>query len=175
MKKQGILEKQAKFVYLALGSNLGNRKKNIEKTKLLLNKCNINVVKSSSYYETMSWPNNNYPKYLNTVLKVKTTLKPLLLLNKIKFIEKKMGRKSSKRNHPRICDIDILDYDKKILNLKSKKFNLQIPHPSLHFRNFVLVPLFEVDKKWKHPKLKENIANLILKIDINDLRSIKFI
>ena len=175
MKKQDILGKQAKFIYLALGSNLGNRKNNIEKAKLLLRKYNINVLKSSSYYETNSWPNNKLPKYLNIVLQAKTTLRPLLLLNKIKFIEKKIGRKSAIRNYPRVCDIDILDYDKKILNLKSKKFNLQIPHPSLHFRNFVLVPLFEVDKKWKHPKLKENIANLILKIDINDLRSIKFI
>ena len=175
MKKQGILEKQAKFVYLALGSNLGNRKTNIEKAKQLLNKYNVNVVKFSSYYETKSWPNNNFPKFLNIVLKAKTTLKPLLLLDKIKLIEKKLGRKSSNKNYPRLCDIDILDYDKEIINLKSKKFNLQIPHPSLHFRNFVLVPLFEIDKKWKHPKLKENIANLILKIDINDLRSIKFI
>ena len=175
MKKPGILEKQAKFVYLALGSNLGNRKNNIEKAKQLLNKYNINVLKSSSFYETKSWPNYNFPKYLNIVLKVKTTLRPLLLLDKIKFIEKKLGRKYSNKNYPRSCDIDILQYDKKILNLKSKKFNLLIPHPNLHFRNFVLIPLFEIDKKWKHPKLKENIANLILKIDINDLRSIKFI
>ena len=175
MKKQGILEKQAKFVYLALGSNLGNRKTNIEKAKQLLHKYNVNVIKSSSYYETKSWPNINFPKYYNIVLKVKTTLKPFVLLDRIKLIEKKLGRKSTKRNYPRICDIDILDYDKKILNLKTKKFNLQIPHPRLQFRNFVLVPLFEVDKKWKHPKLKENVANLILKNDINDLRSVKFI
>ena len=60
-----ILEKQAKFVYLALGSNLGNRINNIEKAKQLLHKYNVNVIKSSSYYETKSWPNINFPKYFN--------------------------------------------------------------------------------------------------------------
>ena len=175
VKKQDILEKQVKIVYLALGSNLGNRKNNIEKAKQLLHKYNVNIIKSSNYYETKSWPEINFPKYFNIVLKVKTTLRPFLLLDMIKLIEKKLGRKSTKKNYPRVCDIDILDYDKKILNLKTKKFHLQIPHPRLQFRNFVLVPLFEVDKKWKHPKLKENVANLILKNDINDLRSIKFI
>ena len=175
VKKQDILENQAKIVYLGLGSNLGNRKNNIEKAKQFLHKYNVNVIKSSSYYETKSWPNINFPKYFNIVLKVKTNLRPFSLLDKIKLIEKKIGRKSTKKNYPRVCDIDILDYDKKIFNLKNKKFNLQVPHPRLQFRNFVLVPLFEVDKKWKHPKLKENIANLILKNDINDLRSIKFV
>ena len=63
VKKQGILEKQAKFVYLALGSNLGNRKTNIEKAIQLLHKYNVNVMKSSSYYETKSWPNINFPKF----------------------------------------------------------------------------------------------------------------
>ena len=175
VKKQDILEKQVKIVYLALGSNLGNRKDNIEKAKQFLHKYNVNVIKSSSYYETKSWPNINFPKYFNIVLKVKTNLRPFSLLDKIKLIEKKIGRKSTTKNYPRVCDIDILDHDTKIFNLKNKKFNLQIPHPRLQFRNFVLVPLFEVDKKWKHPKLKENVANLILKNDINDLRSVKFI
>ena len=175
VKKQGILEKQAKFVYLALGSNLGNRINNIEKAKQLLHKYNVNVIKSSSYYETKSWPNINFPKYFNIVLKVKTTLKPFVLLDRIKLIEKKLGRKSTKRNYPRICDIDIIDYDQKIISKKIDKSELIVPHPRLHNRNFVLIPMFEIDKNWKHPKLKLNITKLLLKIKSTDLRSIKLL
>jgi len=175
VKRLDILENQAKIVYLSLGSNLGNRKINIEKAKFFLNKNNISVVKSSSYYETKSWPNNNFPKYYNIVLKIKTTLSPLLLLDKIKFIEKKLGRIRTKKNNPRICDIDILDYANKIINIKSKKLKLQIPHPRLQYRNFVLIPLLEIAKNWKHPKLKENIGKIILKNGPSDLSTIKLI
>ena len=88
MIKQDILEKQAKTVYLGIGSNLGNRIKNIEDAKLRLFKNNINILKSSSYYETLSWPNINYPKFLNIVLKIKTNLDVISLLNICKKIEK---------------------------------------------------------------------------------------
>ena len=175
MKKQDTLENQVNIVYLGLGSNLGNRKINIEKAKFLLNKNDINVIKFSSYYETKSWPNDNFPKYYNIVLKIETSLSPISLLNKIKFIEKKVGRKRAKKNYPRLCDIDILDYSKRVLFLESNGLKLQIPHPRLHYRNFVLVPLFEIDKNWKHPKLKLNITKLLLKIKSTDLRSIKLL
>ena len=175
MKRQDILENQVKIVYLGLGSNLGNRKINLEKAKFLLNKNNIKIIKSSSYYETQSWPNINFPKYYNIVLKVKTTLSPFLLLDKIKLIEKKLGRNDSKKNYPRKCDIDILDYSNKILQLKFNNLKLQTPHPRLHCRNFVLVPLHEIDKNWVHPKLKENISKIILKNGPDNLRTIKII
>ena len=74
MIKQDILEKQAKTVYLGIGSNLGNRIKNIEDAKLRLFKNNINILKSSSYYETLSWPNPNHPKFYNIVLEAITKL-----------------------------------------------------------------------------------------------------
>ncbi len=175
VKKQDTLENRAKVVYLGLGSNLGNRRSNLEKAKFLLNKDNIQIISSSSFYETESWPNNNFPKYYNIVIKIKTTLSPFLLLNKIKIIEKKLGRKIEKRNHPRICDIDILDYSNKVLNLTFKKLQLQIPHPRLHCRDFVLLPLYEINKNWKHPKFNENIRKIILKNGFNNLRSIKII
>ena len=168
VKKQDISENQVKIAYLALGSNLGNKLINLEKAKLLLNK-KIKIVKTSSFYETPSWPNSNFPKFLNIVIKIKTNLKPLALLNLIKSIEKKLGRKKTLKNYPRTCDIDIIDYNGKIINYK----NLQIPHPNLHKRNFVLIPLFEISKGWFHPVFKVNIANLISKLGIIKLRSIK--
>ena len=93
----------------------------------------------------------------------------------IKLIEKILGRKNSKKNSPRICDIDIIDYDQKIISKKIDKSELIVPHPRLHNRNFVLIPMFEIDKNWKHPKLKLNITKLLLKIKSTDLRSIKLL
>ena len=168
MIKQDILEKQAKTVYLGIGSNLGNRIKNIEDAKLRLFKNNINILKSSSYYETLSWPNPNHPKFYNIVLEVITKLNENDLLKICKKIEKSLGRKSSYKNAPRVCDIDILDYNK-----KSSKININLPHPRLHRRNFVLIPLFEINKKWRHPKTKQHIKSLIFSLSNRDIRSIK--
>ena len=87
MTGQDILENQAKSIYLAIGSNLGNRFENIEKAKFKLSQNNIRILKSSSYYESLSWPNPKCPKFLNIVLNVKTDLKPLKLLSRCKEID----------------------------------------------------------------------------------------
>ena len=87
MTRQDILENQVKFVYLGVGSNLGNKKNNIEKVKFELIKNNIKILQSSSYYESLSWPNPKKPKFFNIVLKVSTNLSPLKLLKKCKEIE----------------------------------------------------------------------------------------
>ena len=73
-------EKQAKEIYLAIGSNLGDKKKNIEKTKLILIKNNIKILETSSFYESLSWPNPKKPKFLNIVVKIQTNLSPLELI-----------------------------------------------------------------------------------------------
>ena len=86
-------------------------------------------------------------------------------------MKKKLGRKRSTINAPRSCDIDIIDYKQKILNLKNN--NLILPHPRMNKRSFVILPLFEINKSWKHPKSKKNIANLLNSLPIKDLRSIK--
>ena len=80
MIKLDTLEKQAKFIFLGIGSNLGNRKKNIDRAKIELSNNNIRIIRYSSYYETLSWPNINHPKFLNIVLKVSTNLEPIELL-----------------------------------------------------------------------------------------------
>ena len=173
MIKQDILEKQAKLSYLAIGSNLGDRLTNIELAKkmLVLNKIYIKDV--SSYYETPSWPDSTFPKFFNIVLKVKTNMSLINLFKTIKNIEKKIGRKKTLKNHPRICDIDILDYKGLTYEFSINNDKLIIPHPRLHSRNFVLFPLFEIEKNWKHPFKKTKIQDLIGKLDNSSLYSIK--
>ena len=175
MIKQDTLENLVKTAYLCIGSNLGNKKINIEKAKFFLENNSIKIQNLSSFYETLSWPNSNLPKYFNIVLKVKTLLNPIELLSTIKNIEKKLGRTVTKKNYPRTCDIDIIDYDNKVINLKNNKDVVQIPHPRFESRNFVLMPLFEINKNWLHPKNKIKINYLIGKLDYKSLRSIKLI
>ncbi len=168
MIRQDIYENQVNKVFLAIGSNLGDRFRNIELAKMMLSDNRIKIMKSSSFYETLSWPNIKNPKFLNVVLEIETNLRPLSLLDLCKKIEKSLGRKKSKKNSPRVCDIDILDYNK-----RNENNGINLPHPRLHQRNFVLIPLFEINKKWTHPKFKDHIKTLILKLSKKDITSIK--
>ena len=168
MIKPDISENQVKTIYLGIGSNLGNRIGNIEKAKLLLFENNINFLSVSSYYETPSWPNPKNPRFINIVLKAKCSLGPYELLDLCKSIETKLGRIKTPKNSPRECDIDIIDF--KGLILKDK---LTLPHKMMHTRNFVLFPLFEIEKKWVHPTIKIDIKKLIFSLSNNDIRSIK--
>jgi 2-amino-4-hydroxy-6-hydroxymethyldihydropteridine diphosphokinase len=156
------------MVYIGIGSNLGNKINNIEKAKHFLISNNINIIKSSSYYETQSWPDPKKPNFLNIIIQSDTKFSPKKLLNIFQSIEKKLGRKKSIKNSPRECDIDIISYGKKVLNGK-----ISIPHKRMYQRNFVLIPLFELDKSWFHPKFRTNIKNLIFSLPIKDIRSIK--
>ena len=173
VKKQDTSENQVKIVYLALGSNLGSKVMNIEKAKLLLLKNNVQIIQSSNYYETYSWPNKNFPKYLNIIIKTKTKLNLKNLFTLIKSIEKKLGRKKNSLNYPRTCDIDIIDYDKKCISIDIGNHKLKVPHARMKNRNFVLIPLFEISRNWIHPESNDNISKLISKINFYDLRSIK--
>ena len=172
MKKQDILENQARIVFLSIGSNLGNKIKNIELTKFKLSCFNVKIIKCSKNYETLSWPDKNKPKFINAVIKIKTKLSPMELLNKCLKIEKELGRRRGIKNSPRTCDIDIIDYDQKILSCKNK-LNLSLPHPKMHERSFVLLPLYDLSKTWIHPIKKIGIKDLIKSINIDDLTSIK--
>ena len=168
MIKQDISENQVKLIYLGIGSNLGNKRNNIEKAKFKLGQNNIRILQSSSFYESLSWPNPKNPKFLNIVLKISTNLTLSELFKKCKEIERKLGRRKNAINSPRECDIDILDYKSKI-----KNDQIILPHPRMHTRNFVLLPLFELNKDWKHPVYKHNIKTLIFLLPNRDIRSIK--
>ena len=168
MIKPDTSENQVKTIYLGIGSNLGNRIENIEKAKSLLLDNNINFLSVSSYYETPSWPNIKNPRFINIVLKVQCLLNPYKLLNLCKSIEIKLGRRKAPKNAPRECDIDIIDFDGLIL-----KEQINLPHKMMHLRNFVLIPLFEIEKTWIHPIKRINIKKLIFTLPNKDIRSIK--
>ncbi|MDD5059778.1 MAG: 2-amino-4-hydroxy-6-hydroxymethyldihydropteridine diphosphokinase [Candidatus Omnitrophica bacterium] len=128
--------------YLGIGSNLGNRRKNI---KLAIKKISAlkenRIIKEARLFETLPVGGpSGQPDYLNTALKIKTNIPPLTLLKKLKKIEIEMGRVPSVRFGPRIIDLDILLYGDKVIN--SRK--LTIPHPRMFKRDFVLKPLKEV-------------------------------
>ena len=155
-------------IYLGIGSNLGNRRKNIELAKFKLIQNDIRIKKSSNIYETLSWPNPNKPKFFNVILEISSNSSPLKLIDTCKKIEIDLGRKKRSKNAPRECDLDIIDYYNQ--KLKGK---IILPHPRMHERNFVLLPLYELNKDWKHPILKQPIKKLILSLSNKDLRSIK--
>ena len=168
MIKQDISENLVNIAYLGIGSNLGSKITNIEKAKSFLFQNNINFVSVSSYYETPSWPNPRNPKFINVVLKIKTSLNPIKLLNLCKSIEAKLGRKKTPKNSPRECDIDIIDFNGLIL-----QEGLILPHKMMYKRNFVLFPLFEIEKEWVHPIKRASIKKLILSLQDSDISSIK--
>ena len=168
MIKLDISENQAKNIYLGIGSNLGNRIINIEKAKSFLLEKGINFISASNYYETLSWPDPKKPKFINIVLKVTCEYKPLEMIKLCKIIESKLGRRKSPKNSPRVCDIDIIDFDGLVL-----KGKLNLPHKMMHKRNFVLFPLFEIEKNWLHPIKKIDIKQLIYSLPDDDIRSIK--
>jgi len=173
VKKQDILENQVNYAYLALGSNLGKKIKNLEFAKYKLTGVGVDIIKSSSFYITKSWPNSKYPDFINSVIFVKTKLLLPNLFNQIKLIEKSLGRTKSPKNYPRICDIDIIDFNGKCLSIQFNSQKIEIPHINMHKRNFVLIPLYEINKNWIHPKFKKNIVKLVSNLPYNDLRSIK--
>ena len=168
MIKLDILENPANMIFIGIGSNLGNRKLNIEKAKYYLLKNKIKFIKFSRYYETPSWPDPKKPKFLNIVLKVSCNFNPMDLLKICKLIEIKLGRKKNIKNSPRTCDIDIIDFNGKI---SSETINL--PHKLMHKRNFVLFPLFEIEKHWLHPILNTDVKKLIFSLSNKEIRSIK--
>ena len=173
MKNQDILENPVNYAYLALGSNLGKKIYNLELVKYKLIKKGIYINKSSSFYFTRSWPNPNFPEFVNLIILVKTNLSLFQLFKQIKKIEKSLGRINAPKNHPRICDIDIIDFNGKFFNFKN--VDLIVPHPRMNKRNFVLLPLYEINKRWVHPKTKKNIVNLISNLKGDDIRSIKLV
>ena len=164
------------MIFLALGSNLsssyGDRFANINLAITHLKNYGIQIIKKSSFYETYSYPNKINPKFINIIISIKTHLSPVDLISVLLFIEDKLERKRNKKNDPRTCDIDIIDYNNQILDFKYKNLNLTIPHKKLIFRNFVLLPLQEISSDWKHPITKENVSALINKLPEEAKKSI---
>ena len=150
------------IVYIGIGSNLGDRQANIEKTLSLLREVkNLEVKRVSSLCETR--PVGGPPDqgdFLNAVLEADTSILPLELLAKLKSIEKRLGRKKGISNGPRPIDLDLLFYDDVVIKGKE----LEIPHPKLHERFFVLKPLVEIAPGLIHPVLNKEARQLLSEI-----------
>ena len=151
------------MIHLNIGSNLssffGSRYDNITIAINLLIESKLMITKISNFYETPSYPNKRLPKFLNIGILANYNESYFDLLRQINLIEKKIGRKKTTKNEPRVIDIDIIDYNGKIKNKDSK--NLILPHPRSHLRNFVLYPILQIDPNWSHPILKKNVRFLI--------------
>ncbi len=153
------------IVYLSLGTNIGNRAANLKQAVSLLPP-QMTVKARSQIYETPPWGYTEQDQFLNQVVKVTTYLEPDKLLKHIKRMEVVMGRKSSFRYGPRLIDIDILFYDDEILDTPS----LVIPHPNLHERGFVLLPLMDIAPDLVHPVKKKSIRELIGFCDMGGIK-----
>ena len=164
------------MIILGLGSNLhssfGDRFENINKALSILETHKIKILLKSSFYETPSYPNVKDPKFINVVIGISTTLKLAELAATLLFIEEKLERKRNYKNEPRTCDIDIIDYNGQIFNFRYQNLDFNVPHISLAYRNFVLIPLKEILPEWIHPKTKEPIDLIIDKLSQVDKKSI---
>ena len=155
-----------------LSSNFGNRFENIDLAITYLQSCKIQLLKKSSFYETLSYPDIKNPKFINVIIEVLTHLPPEEFASVLISIEEALERKRYQKNEPRTCDIDIIDYNGKVMNFIHKRLIFKVPHEKLIYRNFVLFPLQEIVPNWIHPITKEKISNLIAKLPKEDRKSI---
>ena len=148
---------EVNIVYLHTGTNLGNRLQNLAKAKEYIAAHIGKIDAVSSVYETEAWGVTNQPNFYNQALKVATRLTPAEVLNKALWIESNyFNRVRAEKWAARVIDIDVLLYDDLILNTS----DLVLPHPYLHQRNFVLIPLMEIAGEIEHPKFKKTIDEL---------------
>ena len=149
------------MIHLNIGSDLdskhGTKFDNISIALNLLVESRVKIKKVSNFYETPSYPNRNFPKFINIGLTIDFKNEYLDLFKQTKLIEKKLGRIRTKKNDPRIIDIDIIDFNGEIKITN----DLILPHPKCHLRNFVLFPILQIDPNWIHPILKKNAQFLI--------------
>ena len=168
-------ENRAKKVFLSLGSTIGNRKKNLENAKYLLNNLlEFEILKTSNYYKSDAWPKKSDPFFLNIVIEGSTKLDPINLFKLIKNNEKILGRKKSVRNAPRKIDIDILDYDQKVITTKVDENKLIIPHQD-YIREILFYCLYLKFQKSGYILKLIKITKLLININQDNLRSIKIV
>jgi len=154
-------------VYIGIGSNLGNREKNCLRAIELLEKRGIPVKKKSSTYETEPWGIKDQPRFINMVIEVETFFEPEELLRILEEVEREVGRGVAFKWGPRIIDLDILLFD----NIFLKEDNLEIPHPLMDKRDFVLKPLCEIAPDIIHPLLKVRICDLLKELEKSQIRN----
>ena len=145
--------------FLSIGTNLGDRRKNLAHALSLLEKEGIEILRVSSLYETQPVDIPSQPWFYNQVIEIRSNVNPMAFLALIKKIESKIGRMDHSYKGPRIIDIDILMVEKTVVQTKE----LKIPHPRMEKRNFVLLPFVEISPDTIHPILNEKIIDLLNK------------
>ncbi len=143
-------------VFLGIGTNLGDRERNLQEACAALSQ-RLEILKESSIYQTAPWGYLDQPAFLNQVIEAQTALSSLNLLDFLKQTEKQLGRQANFRYGPRLIDLDILFYGNRIIQTP----RLQVPHPRLMERAFVLIPLAEIAPEFVHPQNKQTVAQLL--------------
>src|SRR6266446_1605008 len=146
-----------KTAYLSLGSNRGDREKNLRVAIDELPHAGVAIAKVSSFYETEPVDFLDQPWFLNCVVEAETHFDPFILLRALREIETKMGSKKVVAKGPRLIDMDILLYGSETIDTP----DLQVPHPRMHLRRFVLVPLAEIAPSLRHPSWAKTISELL--------------
>ena len=144
------------FAYIALGSNLGDKEKNLRRALLLLTQQGVDVVRVSSFLSTEPYGVTDQPQFLNAVACVRTSLVSLALLDVLLATELAMGRVRLRHWGERNIDLDLLLYEDVVLDMP----RLRLPHPDMQNRDFVLLPLAEIAPELKHPTLQKTIYEL---------------
>ena len=146
------------IAFLGLGGNIGDRRANLNKALKAIEKQCGTLLKTSKHYQTQAWGISSDKKYLNQVIKLETPLGAQELLKALLGIEKKLGRiRTDDQNSDRTIDLDILFYNSEIIDETA----IQVPHPRMHLRKFVLVPLVEIEKDLLHPQFKKTMKQLL--------------
>ena len=160
--------------FIAVGSNINSPKgfnpiENCNKALNELSKFNIKITQKSSLYISEPIPKSSQPKYYNSVFLCNSNHNVDKVLKIIHIVEKKYGRLRVFKNMPRCIDLDIISFNGNVKN----SLLLKIPHPRMHLRKFVLLPLFEIDSHWLHPLLKKNIKFFLEKVKCQKIKKLK--
>ncbi len=161
-------------IVISVGSNVYSPKgfspiKNCNNAINELSKFNIKIVQKSSWYLSEPIPKSTQPNYYNSVVLCYANHGIDKFLKIIQIVEQKFGRIRIFKNMPRCIDIDIISFNKNVKN----SLLLTVPHPRMHLRKFVLLPLLELDSKWSHPLLKKNIKFFLKKVKYQKIKKLK--
>ena len=152
------------IAFIGLGSNLGDRKAYLARAREALSRYGT-LERCSSLYETEPVDVRDQPRFLNQVVALRTRLDPIALLRACLEIERMLGRERHTPKGPRTIDLDLLLYEDEILAIETEDLQLLLPHPRLHRRRFVLVPLCEICPDGRHPILGKSFSQLLAELE----------